>query len=396
MKRTKGSKMACVALLAWLGVGHVAARKVALTVSNNGDLQRQEVVGFDLKELLQRMQEAEGQTFVIRNIKGQEVDYQITHDGKVLVDASVSPHSTLNLTAEKGTPRQPKVYVCGKQYPIRKDDIAWENDRGAYRIYGPALQRTGEKSYGTDIWVKNTPDLVVEERYLNDLYGNVLGDALDKAHRKAEADSVDLATTFHLDHGNGMDGYAVGPTLGCGAPALIVGGKLVLPYCYQSFRILDNGPLRFTVELTYAPNSLGITEHRRISLDKGSHFNRWTVWYDGVGDDVEFCSGVVVNGNGKPDLKKNHVTYADPTDNPRLHNSQIYVAAVFPYNKVETKLSPDKRNAVGVVKNYHGEPVTYYAGSAWSGYDVRTYPQWQLLVEEFVAGKAQPLQVKME
>ena len=396
MKRTKGSKMACVALLAWLGVGHVAARKVALTVSNNGDLQRQEVVGFDLKELLQRMQEAEGQTFVIRNIKGQEVDYQITHDGKVLVDASVSPHSTLSLTAEKGTPRQPKVYVCGKQYPIRKDDIAWENDRGAYRIYGPALQRTGEKSYGTDIWVKNTPDLVVEERYLNDLYGNVLGDALDKAHRKAEADSVDLATTFHLDHGNGMDGYAVGPTLGCGAPALIVGGKLVLPYCYQSFRILDNGPLRFTVELTYAPNSLGITEHRRISLDKGSHFNRWTVWYDGVGDDVEFCSGVVVNGNGKPDLKKNHVTYADPTDNPRLHNSQIYVAAVFPYNKVETKLSPDKRNAVGVVKNYHGEPVTCCAGSAWSGYDVRTYPQWQLLVEEFVAGKAQPLQVKME
>ena len=63
MKRTKGSKMACVALLAWLGVGHVAARKVTLTVSNNGDLQRQEVVGFDLKELLQRMQEEHSELF---------------------------------------------------------------------------------------------------------------------------------------------------------------------------------------------------------------------------------------------------------------------------------------------------------------------------------------------
>lgn len=373
-----------------------AARPAKILIANKGALQRQEVVEINLEELQSRMQLAADKPFVVRNIKGQDVDYQITHDGKVLIDASVSPGSTLQLTAMEGTPRTPHVYVHGDQYPIRKDDIAWENDRIAYRVYGPALQRTKEKSYGIDIWVKNTPDFVVAERYEKDLYGNVLGAALEKAGRKAEADSVDLATTFHLDHGNGMDGYAVGPTLGCGTPALIDAGNFVLPYCYKTYRILDNGPLRFTVELTYAANSLGITEHRTISLDKGTHFNRIDVWYEGITHDMDFCAGVVVNGNGKPTFGKNLVTYADPTDNPRLHNSQIYVAALFPYNKVDTGLSPDKRNAVGIVRHYRGERITYFAGSAWSGYDVRTYPQWQLLADESLQAKCHPMDVTVE
>jgi len=30
--------------------------------------------------------------------------------------------------------------------------VAWENDRIAFRTYGPALQATGEKAVGYDIW----------------------------------------------------------------------------------------------------------------------------------------------------------------------------------------------------------------------------------------------------
>lgn len=55
-----------------------------------------------------------------------------------------------------GTPEAFKTIACGKQYPERVDDIAWENDRIAFRTYGPALQATGEKAYGCDIWVKRS------------------------------------------------------------------------------------------------------------------------------------------------------------------------------------------------------------------------------------------------
>ena len=78
-----------------------------------------------------------------------------------------------------GKPYQQKVYATGALYKIRKDDIAWENDRCAYRVYGPALQKTGERSFGTDIWVKNTPDTVVYERYVKDMNGNIKGDKID-------------------------------------------------------------------------------------------------------------------------------------------------------------------------------------------------------------------------
>ena len=66
----------------------------------------------------------------------------------------------------------------------------------------------------------------------------------------------------------------------------MVGKNQVLPYCYKDYRILDNGPLRFTVELTYSPSTVGdmknVVEHRIISLDKGRNFNKMTVWYDGL------------------------------------------------------------------------------------------------------------------
>ena len=59
--------------------------------------------------------------------------------------------------------------------------------------------------------------------------------------------------SYHVDHGNGMDCYAVGPTLGGGTAALFPDSTIVYPYCYKDCEILDNGPLRFTAKLVYNP-----------------------------------------------------------------------------------------------------------------------------------------------
>lgn len=68
-----------------------------------------------------------------------------------------------------GTPEAFKTIACGKQYPERVDDVAWENDRIAFRTYGPALQATGEKAYGCDIWVKCVSEPIVDMRYKTEL-----------------------------------------------------------------------------------------------------------------------------------------------------------------------------------------------------------------------------------
>ena len=373
----------------------IAALSVNLTVSNPTDMQRQELVAVDMNQIGVKAETP----FVVVNGKGQEVDYQVSYDGKLLIDACVTPHGTTTFTVKEGVPREMKTWVKGAMYPLRKDDVAWENDRGAYRIYGPALQRTGEKAYGIDVWTKNTPELVVADRFYKDYQANIEEDMLRRQGKKEEARQLDILSSFHYDQGNGLDCYGVGPSLGCGAPALMVGGQLQMPWCYQTYQILDNGPLRFTVELTYAHG-----EHRIISLDKGSNFNRITVWYDSIPARADLAAGVVIH---QADTKsvvtgKDFVAYADPTDQPRHHGYQLYVAALFPEG-AETQTLMLKQpqgeiagHALGIVRKATvGRRYTYYAGSAWSCYDVRTFREWQLRIEEFLEAVKSPLTITL-
>ena len=156
------------------------ALPVRIVVENNTDRVRQQVVEVSAAEVRQQLGLADGETFVVRNAFGQLTDYQLTYDGQLLLDVSVRPQGVAAFTVERGTPRQPKAYVGGRQYKERKDDMAWENDRCAYRMYGPALQRTGERSFGIDVWTKSTPDLVLDRRYALDCAGNAVEDSLRK------------------------------------------------------------------------------------------------------------------------------------------------------------------------------------------------------------------------
>ena len=385
------------------------AQNVKIVVSNDEKVQRQEVVEVCAKQLYQKMGISYGSPVIVKNALGQQVSYQLTHDSLLLVDASVRPCGTAEFSVEKGTPRQPKKYVTGRQYPERVDDIAWENDRTAYRIYGPALQRNKERAFGVDVWVKNTPDLEVEKRYVTELSNHSAIEALKKEGKTQEALDLEEATTYHFDHGYGLDCYKVGPTLGGGAPALMDNGELVLPYCYRDYQILDNGPLRFTVRVDYNPASIGkdknIVEHRIISLDKGSNFNRCTVWYDGLTEKRDLAAGIVVHPEDTETmhLASNMALYADPTDNPTKQNFQIFVGLLFPEGIDYTRYlytEQDRQNGnaghvIGVKSYTPGTRFTYYFGSAWSKNDVRTMDEWKLRSEQTLDALQTPMKVSL-
>lgn len=425
-----------IMLLALAGSNYSYAQQATIVVNNPTDAQRQELVEVnisDVKAKLAGIAPKKGEAYIVKNKRGQQIGSQITHDGKLLIDASIRPHGSATYYISIGKPYPQKVWTTGALYKMRKDDIAWENDRCAYRVYGPALQRTGERSFGTDIWAKNTPDTVVYDRYVMDKQGNVDGDKVDEKVKseerkmknlsgaaleaqkakikalKAESYEIDVTTSFHLDHGNGLDPYRVGATLGLGAPSLMIGNQQFLPYCYKTYKILDNGPLRFTVELTYNPSTIGdmqnVVEHRIISLDKGSNFNKMTVWYEGLTHPTDFATGFPIHEEDTETktFAKDYVSYADPTDNIEVNNSQVFVGVLFPngidntyYQLFDKKHDGATGHALGLKRGLkNAEKYSYYFGAAWSKYDVRSYTEWQIRIKEFLEALKTPLQVKL-
>lgn len=385
------------------------ARQFTVNVTNTLGTFRQEVVEIDAKTVFEKLAISGGRQFQVYNAVGQQVPYQITHDGKVLIDAAVRPNGTATFTIKKGTPNTFVNTCYGRMYPERVDDIAWENDRAAYRCYGPALQRTGERSFGNDVWVKNIPSLVVEQRYFIE-DGSKAKIAALKQTDPAAAKALEMATTYHYDQGNGLDCYKVGPTLGCGTPALMLGDSIVMPYCYKEYEILDNGPLRFSVRLVYNTTSYktdnNVVENRILTLDKNSNFNKMTVWYDGLTVPADIASGISLHSEDVDNvvLGKDFIQYADPTDNPKGQNFQIFVGALFPNGVSETKkvmyanpVNGNAGHALGIVKDYKGgQKYTYYFGSAWSKYDCRTQAEWQERVNSALANIKTPLTVEVK
>lgn len=395
---------------------------LTLEVANPSAEYREQVVEVVLDDVLARLGTT-ADSLRVRDAAGLDVPFQTTFDGKLLVEAAVRKGGVARFTLTKGTHPQFPTVCHGRLHPERKDDFAWENDRGAYRVYGPALEKTGERSFGIDVWTKNTPELVVDDRYyIEDV---VTIPRIDSIYRNNwhVRDSLYRLISYHYDHGRGLDPYRVGASLGCGAPALMVGDSLVMPYCFERYEVLDEGPLRFSVRFEQSRRmvcGLPIVENRVVTMDKGSNFCRMEVWYVGFSRlagmtrqssptsmtrktspasqnrTVTICSGVVLQPEDRESyvLGPNYVSYTDPTDQPNVHQAPLYVAVLFPNGKVTTHKQDN--HVLGIVSDYDGKPYTYYFGSAWAKYDVRTEQEWEARIQWFLRGLQQPLQVTLK
>ena len=386
------------------------AQSLTLEIANPSAEYREQIVEIPLDGVLQRLGIVVD-SLRVRDAAGLDVPFQTTFDGKLLVEAAVRKGGVARFTLSKGGHGQFPMVCHGKLHPERKDDFAWENDRGAYRVYGPALERTKERSYGIDVWTKNTPELVVDDRYyIEDV---VTIPRIDSIYRNNwhKRDSLYRIISYHYDHGRGLDPYRVGASLGCGAPALMVGDSIVMPYCFERYEVLDEGPLRFCVRLEQSPRmvcGVRVVENRLITLDKGSNFCKMEVWYVGAtslskqmskanpSKTVSLCSGVVLQPEDHESyvLGKNYVSYTDPTDQPNVHQAPLYVAVLFPNGTVTTRKQDN--HVLGIVDNYDLKPYTYYFGSAWSKYDVRTEEEWKARIEWYLRGLQSPLQVTLK
>ena len=147
--------------------------------------------------------------------------------------------------------KTPRAAVLIADY--RYDDLLWENDRTAHRIYGHALQAIEPPSgSGIDSWGKN-----------------VRWPYMDRQLRTGDQ---------HGYHGEGMDFYNVGGGRGAGGLGIWFDDKLWTSRNYRAHRILKNGPDAADFEVDYAPWPVDVGrkvwETRRFTLPLGTHFTR--------------------------------------------------------------------------------------------------------------------------
>lgn len=403
--------------VAFAGFSCTESKTVTVTVANPTDLQRDgELVEVAMSEVSGKLQLADTAQIIVVDADGKQVPYQITYDEKVIFPVSVAANASVAYTIKTGTPEAFPVKACGRYYPERVDDVAWENDLVAYRTYGPALQATGERAFGYDVWTKNTTEPVMEARYADELNADTKVKIAELRQTDPEAaQELYQSVSYHVDHGNGLDCYKVGPTLGGGAAALMVGDTIVYPSCYATQEILDNGPLRFTVKLAYNPLTVkgdsNVVETRLISLDAGSHLNKTVLSYSNLPAVTSLAAGIVLHepdGAVVTDAANGYITYVDPTDNVNNNNGKIFVGAAFPATVKEAKsvLFPEEEKKelrggadghVLAISDYEPDSeFTYYWGSAWDKADIKSAAEWNTYMAGFAQKLRNPLTVTVK
>lgn len=389
----------------------LTACKESLNITVNNELaidRTNEMVEIDLGQINNKLNIHKDESFIIEDADGEEIPYQITYNQKVIFQATITAKGKTTFCIYKGTPQQFAIKTCGRIHPERMDDLAWENDLVGFRAYGPTLLQKGERAFGYDLFAKRgTSNPVLEEMYAKECDQKAWEKfrKLKKENLKA-AQEWRKAFTYHSDHGYGMDCYTVGPTLGAGVAALTEEGKIIYPWCYESCEILDNGPLRFTARLNFAPmhyKDNEIVETRTITLDAGSHMNRTNVSYQGLKETAPIVSGIVLHQGSntfEKDKGKGYITYLDPTSGPNqgqlyighVHTKPMKDTQVIYFSEEEMRSRNNARGYILAESTYIPETeFIYYWGFGWNRSDIKDFPTWNDYVKTFSEKIKSPL-----
>lgn len=393
-----------------MGATACTGKSVEVTVTNDSETDRNgELVEIYREHVQTKLRTYE--SLVVLDESGAQVPYQLTNDGTILFPVSVKAGEEAVFTIKEGTPETADTVCCGAVYPKRLDDLAFENDRMGWRVYGPGSQQRNYKLYGYDLWSKRTEQPVLAKFYDMDRRLNEQKAELGKEGKKMSWEE-EQKLSYHVDHGEGCDYYAVGPTLGAGTAAFISPstGEMIYPWCYKTCEILDNGPLRFTARLTYdlVVSDVEVRETRLLSLDKGSQMVKCTVWYTNIFSQLPLAAGVVMHkGSDQVDInaEEGYAAYVEPANET---NGTNYLGLYFPERMDEIRVQPLSKSEeeaakggatghlVGVTTYSPDAKFTYYFGAGYSKHGFGSAQEWFDYMKKFAAEKRKPLKVRLK
>lgn len=259
---------------------------------------------------------------------------------------------------------QPTGEAFVRYVPERYDDIAWEDNRIAYRIFGPQLGLVEPAGSGIDVWAKSVRYPIINIRYKLGIY--------------------------HVNLGNGLDCYDTGFSRGCGGLGIWSHGRLRSSTYWQYYRIIKRGPNTAEFQVWYKPWNVGggrkVWEKRTITLRNGSNLNRiQTVLQSNKPGPLIVGVGVANHGNGTlvVDKKIGMLGYWEPR-----HGKNGSTGIGVRFNPVQlVGVTHDRLNIrILLLKVNPGQKLTYYTGACWSeGLDFHTAAQWLHYLRHFKA-----------
>lgn len=358
----------------------LAQTKTNISVQNSSALDRTAVVvSVPWEKIVSHNPQIDTANFVVMNsLTHRQIPFQLEHRGQtkiqnLLIMVSVKAKSSLSVYVQKGKPEILGSKTYARYVPERKDDFAWENDRIAFRTYGKAIEKSKEDAYGFDVWVKRTHKLIINKRYKQ--------------------------MDYHVDHGDGMDYYHVGFSLGAGNMAPYVNDTIRYSGNYDKWKILDNGPLRTTFQLIYNSWDAGGTKvkaTKTISLDAGSQLNRIENLYAFDGDKP---LAVVVGIIKRPETgiislneQQGIMSYWEPVHG---QDGTTAVGSILTSPVSNMLVGTSQILAKTTVQN--NVPIVYYTGAAWDkAGKILNAKQWQEYLNTFYLQIQNPLIISVK
>ncbi|MBK0381786.1 DUF4861 domain-containing protein [Pedobacter sp. SD-b] len=350
---------------------------VTVSVANNTNIDKKAQTIEIAWASLKRLGTINPSELVVTDLAAnKEIPSQVIYNGQtdprsIIFQTDAAANSSRKFSIKKGKPTDYPKQAFGRQATERFDDFAWENNLVAFRMYGEALEGNSGMAKGIDFWAKRTNKLIINEWYKLDNY--------------------------HHDNGDGVDAYHVGMTLGAGDAEPIVDNEIIYPINYTSYKILDQGPIRISFELTYKPflvDGKMVKETKTISLDAGSQLNKVTNHYDK--HDLTIAAGVTTHsGDGKPklDLDNNYVAYWDLGD--AKVNGYIGVGVIVPAKSIQNIKTTDQHLLI-ISKLDKNNNLEYYQGGGWSkSGNFKDESAWFSYLKNFSQRLKQPLKVSV-
>ena len=319
-------------------------------------------------------------TYVLKDAKGAEVGYQLLSDNQTLIfQANVPANDSVIYTLQEGKPAPVAARAHVRFVPERKDDISWENDIVAYRMYGPALMKTEHPSNGVDIWMKYKDEPVADSLYAGELQRNI---------------------SYHEDNGlGGLDCYDVNHTLGAGGVAPYT-TQLWIGNAFSNYKIVESGPLRSVFTLSYDTipvNGSYYVETFTVTCDAGSPLCKAAVKFEGA-NPVQLATGIFMDRdsvNTVFDKENKIIVYTkNNTSKKGVPQGQTYIGVYAPTMTGEPFI---ENGNYAVLSDYKvSDELTYYFGAGWSKWKFPTEQDWLTALKNFSQAKQSPLKIKIQ
>ncbi|WP_238389855.1 DUF4861 family protein [Arenibacter aquaticus] len=383
-----------IALVAISCNNKTADKQLVVQVKNELNFARSEVVSLPPQKLGAFLKGQNKEHLRIRKegttnyIRTQWIDYDLDGtDDELLFQAQVAPNAVskylFSLDSTQQVPES-EVVAYSRLVPERTDDYTWENDKVAFRTYGPTGQKEALEgvpgstlSSGIDLWLKRTDKSVINKWY--------------SEHLKAPG-------YYHIDHGEGYDPYHVGASRGTGGIGVFEKDSLYVSKNFTDARTIAAGPLRTVFELDYASWShYGLKETKRITLDLGSNFSKFEIVYSSEKEVPNITIGITLHQN-KGEAKINEelgwFRHWENIDGAHVGEGIVLDPTIVDTAVVHKSNTIDQSNLLIVTKP-KGH-LTYYAGFAWekSG-QVSKVEDWDKMLLEQSKIIATPLEVQL-